>query len=180
MLIQKKYKRTYSLDGEMASKTLVVYYSFEGSTKLLAEHIAQVLHADLLECKPVKDLSSKGFSKYVWGGRQVIMKKKPKLVEFLINPNDYDVIIIGTPVWAFNYTPAIRSFLTQVKLKNKKIGVFYCHEGGPGKTLDNLKKKLSDNSIIGEMDFLNVAKNKEENVLKAKNWASSLVEKINS
>ena len=162
----------------MTTKNLVVYYSFEGSTRLLAETIAQVLNADILECKLIKDLGSKGFSKYFWGGRQVIMKKKPKLVDFSINPNNYDVIIIGTPVWASNYTPAIRSFLNQVSIKDKKIGLFCCHDGGMGKTLDNLKKELSDNTIIDEIDFLNVEKNKEENILKAKNWAAHIRDKI--
>lgn len=162
----------------MTNKNLVVYYSFEGSTKLMAKTIAQALDADVLECKPLKDISSKGFMKYLWGGRQVIFKTQPKLDVFRENPNDYDVIIMGTPVWAFNYTPPIRSFLSQVKLKNKKIGLFCCHEGAKGKTLNNLKIELSNNIIMGEIDFLNVKKNKEKNILKAKNWAMNIRDKI--
>ena len=96
----------------MANKNLVVYYSFEGSTRLIAENIANVLDADILECKPIKDLKSKGFSKYFWGGRQVVTKKKPDLVDFSVNPNDYDAIIIGTPAWSYSYAPAIRTFLS--------------------------------------------------------------------
>ena len=162
----------------MVIKDLVVYYSFEGSTRLIAENIAQVLNADILECKPIKDLRSKSFSKYFWGGRQVLMKKKPKLVDFSIKPDDYSFIIIGTPVWSSNYTPAIRSFLSLVKLKDKKIALFCCHEGGIGKTLVNLKKDLSENKIISEMDFKNVAKNKDVNIEKAKSWAKSLLYKL--
>ena len=163
----------------MANKNLVVYYSFEGSTRLIAENIANVLDADVLECKPIKDLKSKGFSKYFWGGRQVVTKKKPDLVDFSVNPDDYDAIIIGTPVWSYTYAPAIRTFLSLVELRNKKIALFCCHEGGPGKTINNLKEELSENEIIDEMDFNNVAKSKEENISKAKKWAQSLVDKIN-
>ncbi len=162
----------------MANKNLVVYYSFEGSTRLIAENIAKVLDADILECKPIKDLKSKGFSKYFWGGRQVLFKTKPVLEKFEKNPIDYDFIVIGTPVWSSNLSPAIRSFLSLVRLKDKKISIFCCHEGGIGKTLDNLKKELSDNKIIGENNFLNVEKNKEENILKAKNWAKSIKDKL--
>jgi flavodoxin len=162
----------------MTKKSLVVYYSYEGSTRVIAQTITQVLEADVLECKPLKDISSKGFMKYVWGGRQVLFKTRPELEIFGKNPDDYDSIIIGTPVWAFNYAPAIRSFLMKVKPTNKKIGLFCCHEGRPGKTLENLKKKLSNNTIIDEMDFLNVEKNQKENILKAKNWAVSLKDKI--
>jgi flavodoxin len=158
----------------MTTKTLVVYYSYEGSTRVIAETIATVLDADIMECRPLKDISSKSFMKYVWGGRQVIFKKHPQLEPFGKNPDDYDTFIIGTPVWAYDYAPAIRSFLTQTNLQKKKIGIFCCHEGAKGKTLENLKKMLSNNTIIGEMDFLNVKKNKEENNVKAKNWVKTL------
>jgi len=161
----------------MTNKNLVVYYSYEGSTRLIAQTIADVIDADTIECKPIKDISSKGFMKYMWGGKQVIFKQHPHLETFEKNPDDYDIVIIGTPVWAFDYAPAIRSFLSQVTLKNKKIGIFCCHEGAKGKTLDNLKERLSNNTLIGEIDFLNVEKNKEENILKAKNWAMTLRDK---
>jgi hypothetical protein len=36
---------------------------------------------------------------------------------------------------------------------------------------------LSNNKFIGEIDFLNEQKNKEENILKAKNWAIALRDK---
>jgi flavodoxin len=162
----------------MTTKILVVYYSYEGSTRLISENIAQEISADILECKPIKDLSSKGFSKYFWGGRQVIFKKKPELEPYEKNPNDYDLIIIGTPVWAFNYSPAIRSFLSQTKLSDKKIALFCCHEGGIGKTLENLKKDLLNNTVVDETDFLNVFDNKEKSISKAINWAKNLKEKI--
>jgi flavodoxin len=158
----------------MINKNLVVYYSYEGSTRVIAQTIAEVLDADMIECKPLKDISSKSFMKYVWGGRQVVFKQHPQLKTFEQNPDDYDMVIIGTPVWAFTYAPAIRSFLWKVNLKNKKIGLFCCHDGAKGKTLDNLKEVLSNNTIIGEIDFLNIKKNKEENILKAKNWAMIL------
>lgn len=161
----------------MTSKTLVVYYSYEGSTRIIAQTIASTLQADILECKPLQDISSKGFMKYVWGGRQVVIKKRPKLEAFEKNPVEYDTIILGTPVWTYTYTPAIRSFLSQVILQKKNIGVFCCHEGGKGNTLEHLKEALVGNTIIGEHDFLNVMKNKEENIEKAKKWATTLQHK---
>lgn len=40
-------------------KTLIVYYSLEGSTKLITETIAKEMNADIIECKPKKDISKK-------------------------------------------------------------------------------------------------------------------------
>ena len=37
-------------------KKLVVYYSFEGNTKLISTAIANEIGADILELKPIMDL----------------------------------------------------------------------------------------------------------------------------
>ena len=36
-------------------KILVIFYSFEGNTKLIAENIAETINADILELKPRKE-----------------------------------------------------------------------------------------------------------------------------
>jgi flavodoxin len=54
------------------------------------------------------------------------MKEKPVLYSFDKNPNDYDLIFIGTPVWAFSYAPAFNSFFDKIKIINKKIALFSC------------------------------------------------------
>ena len=46
-------------------KKLVIFYSFEGNTKYIAENIAEAVDADILELKPVKDIKSNGFMKYL-------------------------------------------------------------------------------------------------------------------
>ncbi|KOA18696.1 flavodoxin [Clostridium homopropionicum DSM 5847] len=74
------------------SKILVLYYSFEGSTKKIAEIIAKNIDAKLEEVKPVNELKSKGFSKFIWGGSQVIIGKKPKLLPIGVNLDDYDTM----------------------------------------------------------------------------------------
>lgn len=50
------------------NSTLILYYSFEGSTKKISEFLASELELPIEQIKPVKDLSSKGFSKFIWGG----------------------------------------------------------------------------------------------------------------
>lgn len=143
--------------------SLVVYYSLEGSTRLIAENVADALGADLLELKPVKeDINPKNFLKFFRGGRQVVQKKTPELAPYDKDIGKYDTIVIGTPVWAFNYAPPIRSFLSQVTIKDKKLAFFCCHEGTPGKTLDNLEKDIPGNKIIGKKDYVNVFKDREK------------------
>ena len=157
------------------SKILVAYYSFEGTTEIIAEAIARITQADLLSIKPVNELKSKGFSKYFWGGSQVFMKKTPDLIDFELDLSQYDQIFVGSPIWAGTYAPPIKSFLKNSLLVNKKIYFFYTHDGGPGKVEKLAKQAIgSRNTYGGSQGFLNVKKNFDANVEIAKIWISTL------
>ena len=156
-------------------KILVVFYSLEGNTKLMAESIANAVKGDLLEIKPIKELQTESFMKYIWGGRQATMKSKPKLMPFYKDPKKYDIIFIGTPVWAFTFSPPIRSFMSKEKLKGKKIALFATHEGHLFKTLDKMENELKGNRIIGKADFMPALGRKKFYSEKAKKWARSII-----
>ncbi|PAB60554.1 flavodoxin family protein [Anaeromicrobium sediminis] len=160
-------------------KKLVVFYSFEGNTKYIAEGIAKEVGADLLELKPLEEPKKSGFMKYFWGGKQVMTKKIPELESIDKNPNDYDLIYMGTPVWAWSYAPAFRAFLSKVNIKNKNIALFCCHGGGKGKVFERFKEDLGENKYLGQIDFQDPLKNnKDKDLEEAKKWAKEIKESI--
>ena len=126
----------------MPNKTLIVYYSLTGNTKFIAETIKEEINADILAIKPKKELNPESSSRFFWGGYQSSMKSKPKLEPFDIKPLDYDLIIIGTPVWAWNFSPPIRSFIKNINLEGKKVALFSCSAGGTEKALNKLEENL--------------------------------------
>lgn len=138
---------------KQGKKILVVYYSLTGNTKFIAETIAKEAGADLLELKPKRDIKKTGGMRYFWGGRQVVMKAKPKLLPLDKNPEEYGILFIGTPVWSWSFTPALRSFFSKFEFKGKKIALFACHNGGLGSTLEKMEAELGGNDIIGKKDF---------------------------
>jgi flavodoxin len=156
-------------------KILVVYYSLEGNTHYLAEGIAECLDADLLRLMPVKDIKNNK-AKYFFGGRQASMRSKPKLESYTIIPEEYDLIIIGTPVWASTMTPAVRSFLSRSKFTGKKIGLFCCCRGNQGKAIMQMKELIEGNEILGTIDFREPIKDVLNKKEKACKWAQSLFE----
>lgn len=156
----------------MKNKILVVYYSLEGNTKLIAEAISEKLSSDILEVKPKKDIDSQSKMKYLVGGKQAVTKEKPKLVSYDVNAENYDILFIGTPVWAWTFAPAIRSFLHSTNLKGKKIALFSCNAGANGKTFENMKDKLQGNEFLGQIEFKEPLKSdRQENIERAKKWA---------
>ena len=135
-------------------KTLIVYYSYEGNCACIAEKIKAALpDADTLRLTTAEDTARGFFTKYFWGGKQVLSGKKPALQPYSVDVNAYEFIIMGTPVWAWSYAPAMRSFLEKTKIEGKKIAFFCCHGGGKGKTLEKLEKALPGNTFLGHMDF---------------------------
>lgn len=124
-------------------RTAVIYYSMSGNTASAAKKVAEGIGADLIEIKPEKAFPDKGFRKFLWGGKSAVMSETPKLIPYSFNPEQYDRIVIGFPVWASNVAPPIRTFAAENKeaLREKEIAAFAC-QGGSG--AEKAFRKLQD------------------------------------
>lgn len=110
-------------------KTLVVFYSRSGTTKKIAEAIAEKIGADLEEIKDTVD--RKGAVGYLRSGRDAMKKKLTKLEPSALKLDKYDLVIIGTPIWGWNMSVPVRTYVTQQKDKFGKVA-FFCTMGGSG------------------------------------------------
>ena len=153
----------------------VIFYSLEGNTRLIANQIAKNLNGEIIELKPKKHYANSGFKKYLWGGTSVLMKEKPELEAYDNNLN-CDLLVVGTPVWAGTFSPAIRTFLKENSLDGKKVALFAYHAGGGASKCFEKFKRLNPNcEIISTIDFVDpLKKNTSANVDKAIKWAKEL------
>jgi flavodoxin len=104
-------------------KTLVVYYSRTGFTKKLA------LQAETEEL--VDNTSRKGIMGWITGGRDAVKRFMTVISPAQKDPAQYDLVLLGSPVWAGTMAPALRTYLTQQKSKIKRSACF-CTMGGSG------------------------------------------------
>jgi flavodoxin len=126
-------------------KTAVVYYSMSGNTEFAAERIAGILGADLIRLIPEKAYPDKGFRKFFWGGKSAVMGEKPALEPFAFHAEEYEQIILGTPIWAGTFAPPLRTFADQYRdaLAGKSFAFFACMSGsGAEKAAAKLAKFL--------------------------------------
>jgi len=157
------------------SKTLILYSSYEGNTEKLAIDLATTYKLSIEKIDPIKEFNKKGFLKYALGGFQVISKKKPKLKKLKSNLDDFDTIILASPVWAGSIVPTIYSFIKRTNLNDKKLAFFYTHQGGHKNVVKNFKKALDNNpNIISICDCLNVKNDYANQKEKLFNWYKSL------
>ena len=113
-------------------KTAIVYYSMSGNTQLVARRVADALGADVIRIEPEKAYPNKGFRKFLWGGKSAVMGDRPALVPYEFDADKYDLVIIGSPIWASRVAPPIASFVAAHRdaLAEKRVAFFACSSGG--------------------------------------------------
>ncbi len=156
--------------------TLVVFFSFEGNTKFIAETIAKTMNADILELKTSKKYPTEGAGKYFWGGKSVLFGEKPELINDSVDLSRYETVLIGTPIWAGSFAPPVKSFISQYKIHGKRIALFASHGGGGAqKCFAKLKEALPDNEFMGEIALVDPKKKPQESSNEAIRWATKLL-----
>jgi len=152
-------------------KTLVVYYTRTGNTKFIAETIAGELGADLEEVIDLK--KRKGILGFLKAGRDAMLGKETEIAQKK-NPAEYDLIIIGQPIWAGSPTPAIRTYLKKNDLSGKKVALFFPNLD-VSQAIAKTKALIPKSTFVGEF-FLPTKELKNKNMVKKKiaEWCNTL------
>lgn len=159
-------------------KVLILYYSRTGRTKKVAEFIKEELKGDIEEIVSLKKRN--GFFGILLSIFESLFKRLTPVKEIEKDISNYDLVLIGTPIWAGNLSSPIRTFFVKYRdiLKNKDIIVFYSYGLKPKKEsidpsrlikidLERLGIVLKDIIPVYEKDIENEKfKNKIKNILK--------------
>lgn len=103
-------------------KILLAYYSRSGTTKTLADYLVKNLNSDLLEIKTPDNRN--GLTGYLKSGKEALKKEMPPINKFEINISDYDLVLVGTPVWVGTMASPVRTFMFENKSKFKNVAFF--------------------------------------------------------
>lgn len=133
---------------------LVVYFSYTGNTRMIANKIKEKLNCDILEIKTevpysndydtvVNDEHNSEASNYL-----------PEIQDISLDLSKYNEIILGTPVWWYRPVPAIRTFLTQNDLSGKVIKPFATNAGWLGRTFKEIKTLCPDSKVADGMNIV--------------------------
>jgi len=123
-------------------KSLVIYYSLTGKTKLVSEIIAEALDSALLEIEETS-LRKLGHLTYLTGAFAAITNRGSKINPIDIDLEQIETIFIGSPIWASRPTPAINSFIYQTNFEGKSVIPFLTMGGDKSdKALKNITTKI--------------------------------------
>ena len=154
-------------------RALVEYYSRTGKTKFVAEKVAFELEAEIEEIIDLKNRS--GWFGFLRAGFDATRGRETKIGEIRKSPRDFDLIVVGTPVWNSRPSSAIRTYLKRNVPSEKKAAIFCTNEGsGKEKALGRTKTLISHGNIVGELVVSKALETQEETESKISDWCSNL------
>lgn len=121
-------------------KTLILYYSYGGNTKRIAEMIQREIGGNIARMDTVVPYDGDYDEVVNQGQREIAEGYCPELKPLHIDWRDYDTIILGSPVWWYTFAPAMRSFLEQADLTGKIVYPFATNGGWLGHTLKDFEE----------------------------------------
>jgi flavodoxin len=112
-------------------KILVAYYSRTGNTEKVAQALAAELGAEAATEKITEARSRDGFFGFLGAGMDATFQRSTPIEPPRTDLAAYDLVVVGTPIWAFTLTPPVRTFLESSAGK-LKAAAFFCTEGNSG------------------------------------------------
>ena len=110
---------------------------------------------------------------FISAGRDAMSGKETQIAQTKRTPTDYDLIIIGQPVWAGSPTPAIRTYVNKNDLSGRKVALFFS-DINLGQAVEKTKALMPNSTFVGELALSKALENKEETKKKIAEWCNTL------
>ena len=115
------------------SKTLIAYFSAQGSTAKLAKTLAAAAEAELYEIKPAVPYERRDLNWMDKKSRTTLEMQDPNCRPALADTNapvaESDVIFLGFPIWWYREPSIIDSFLDAYDWAGKTVVPFFTSGG---------------------------------------------------
>ena len=128
-------------------KICILYHSETGNTRRFAHHIASAFDATLVE---VCDTASYfQLTRFLVRCKMARSEEETTIMPASTDVSEYDLVVFGSPVWAFKPTPAIHTAISGLKgCMGKPAVAFFTHGGRPGQTGETFKKWIEGRGMV--------------------------------
>lgn len=112
-----------------APKILVIFYSRSGTTRRIALAVSAALGGSIEEI--AEDRGRNGLLGYCRSVFEARRKRSANILPAKNDPKSFDLVVIGTPVWAWSVSSPVRAYLSANKDRLPALA-FFCTLGGAG------------------------------------------------
>ncbi len=149
-------------------KTLVIYYSFSGNCRIIAESFNNSIDVDIIK---IKELSKRTYlSAYTVGIFKAITKRGSNILPLDVDVSNYHSICLITPIWAGALPPAVYSFIREYNVSSKNIHVILCFKSNYGESANIIKEEFGKFNV--KIKSMALVKTDKDTMLALKNKTS--------
>jgi flavodoxin len=114
----------------MTKKILIAYYSWSGTTARLAKKLQAALGEDVYNMSiPTDTFSADMYETSAIAQKQLASGSLPRLTVAVPDLSQYDLVLVGGPVWSGAPATPVRSFLKEIAGSIVPLAPFYTHTG---------------------------------------------------
>ena len=162
------------------AKTLIVYYSYTGNCKAIVNSLASQITADQLEIQPAEKGLRYEANNYALGTQLLNAIKAnpndassyPAIDPVTVSIDDYQNIIIVTPLWWSQMAAIMQTFLfhNRTKLAGKTVAMIVSsHSSGISGVVADAQRLLPNVTWAGDALWINASNHSNRNSL-IENW----------
>jgi hypothetical protein len=135
------------------TNVLIVYYSWSGTTKGVAERMQRMLHCDIYEIVPAVPYPSDSNDTHYRAVEERESGNLPELRGSLPDLSKYDLILLGGPVWSDYMATPLMSYIAQSDFTGKRVAGFRTDAGTPGRYDSEFSRMAGESHAeeVGEM-----------------------------
>ncbi|MDY4502377.1 MAG: flavodoxin [Lactobacillus johnsonii] len=116
---------------KIMSKVLIATYSWSGRTESVAQKLKQIVEdAGMYKIEvPDNTFDQDMYKTDEIATAQINNNQYPELVNEIPNPDQYDLILVGSPVWRGAPATPVHTFLEKIQNYSGKVASFYTDAG---------------------------------------------------
>ena len=146
---------TYASDNDKKdwSDTLIVYFSATGNTEAVSETLSEIINADIGEIVPedpytADDLDYRDRSSRT-SRENSDPSSRPAIKPLEHNPEDYEMLFIGFPIWFGDMPKVLYTFFESYDLSGKTI-IPFCTSGSTGcaRATESIRQLENDAQVL--------------------------------
>lgn len=130
-------------------KVLVVYYSKSGNTEAVAKMIQERTSGDIYEIETLRTYTRERPAAADIPKEERETGNLPELKGTLPDVAQYDVILIGSPIWWYTVSTPVMTFLRDTDFQGKTVAGFYT-VAGDGRSFDKDLRAQASNAQVRE------------------------------
>lgn len=132
----------------------IIFHSYSGITRSIAERVQAATGGDLIEARPRRPYTT--LTAYSFGCIRARAEEAEPIEPSTIDVAPYDLIVLGTPVWAWKTTPATNAAINALQnCAGKRAVVFATCGSQAGDAIPIMERALGKKgvSVVGHMVF---------------------------